>query len=332
MSSDDMSSHDMGSDGTGSDDTSSTTGTAAAAVCDRFVRDVDAEGLGAYGVHVLVGDDAAGHRWRSDDRVNVYSVSKGVSALAAGLAVEAGILTLDTTVAEALPDLDFGSGTADVTLRNLLTMTSGIDFQWFGDEPVPRSGPGQPAPDLAQAMLALPSTGRGTRFRYTDSSPYVAMRMLAAKVGDVRDWLIPRLFDPLGIDNPQWHRCPLGFVMAGTGLELRTEELARIGRVLRDRGRWQGSQLVDPAWIDAMHSDWVSAGDEGEFQGYGLAVWDGPGDSWRLDGRYGQYVVVNTARDAVVTITAHEEEHDHRLTDLAQAALEAVVPVAHDVT
>ena len=41
----------------------------------------------SYGVHALVGDDEAGHRWRSDDRVNLYSVSKGVSALAAGIAV-----------------------------------------------------------------------------------------------------------------------------------------------------------------------------------------------------------------------------------------------------
>ncbi|WP_414171590.1 hypothetical protein [Clavibacter tessellarius] len=60
-------------------------------------------------------------------------------------------------------------------------MTSGIDFAWFGDEPVP-------GPDLAQTMLGRPSRGRV--FQYSDASPYVAMRMLAAAVGDVRDWLL----------------------------------------------------------------------------------------------------------------------------------------------
>ncbi|WP_237488874.1 MULTISPECIES: hypothetical protein [unclassified Microbacterium] len=54
----------------------------ASTVLDRIVASVDGEGLGAYGVHVALGDDVAEHRWRSDDRVNVYSVSKGVSALA----------------------------------------------------------------------------------------------------------------------------------------------------------------------------------------------------------------------------------------------------------
>ncbi|RUR00940.1 serine hydrolase domain-containing protein [Labedella endophytica] len=290
--------------------------TAAQSVLDRFVSAVDREALGAYGVHVLVGDDEAGHRWRSDDRENLYSVSKGVCALAIGIAVDEGVLTLDTRVPELLPHLQIGEGVEHVTVRHLLTMTSGIDFAWFGDEPVPGT-------DLAQEMLGLPSEGAGTVFRYSDASPYVAMRMLAAAVGDVRDWLVPRLFAPLRIDNPQWHRCPLGFIVGGSGLELRTEELARIGRLLRDRGAWEGRQLVSAAWIDRTHADWVPTGAEGRTARYGLAVWDGPGDTWRLDGRYGQYVVVDDARHAVVTVTAHEESRDHLLAEFAAAAMEA---------
>jgi CubicO group peptidase (beta-lactamase class C family) len=281
----------------------------------RIVADIDREHLGAYGVHVLIGaDDAAEHRWRSDDRENLYSVSKGVCALAAGIAIEEGLLTLGTTVGEALPGMELGAGVDAVTLRHLLTMTSGIDFQWFADEPVPW-------PDLAQEMLRRPSRGVGEVFQYTDASPYVAMRMLGALVGDVRDWLLPRLFDPLALHNPQWHRDPAGWIMAGSGLELRTEELSRIGRLLRDRGAWQGRQLVPAAWVDGMHADWVEVGREGAFTRYGIAAWDGPGTAWRLDGRYGQYVVVDQEHDAVVTITAHEEQHDHRLAEIAVAAL-----------
>jgi CubicO group peptidase (beta-lactamase class C family) len=293
------------------------TATTAEQARDRIVADIDREHLGAYGLHVLIGeDDVAEHRWRSDDRENLYSVSKGVSALAAGVAVDEGILTLETPVAELLPTAELGAGVDRVTLRHLLTMTSGIDFAWFADQPVPW-------PDLAQEMLRRPSRGVGTVFQYTDASPYVAMRMLGAAVGDVRDWLMPRLFDPLGIHNPQWHRDPSGWIMAGSGLELRTEELARIGRVLRDRGSWQGRQLVSATWVDGMHADWFPTGPEGQpFTGYGIAAWQGPGDAWRLDGRYGQYVVVDQEHDAVVTITAHEEEHDHRLAEIAVAALD----------
>ncbi|KRC61553.1 hydrolase [Agromyces sp. Root81] len=288
--------------------------TSAASILDRIVTAIDDEELGAYGVHVLIGDDEAQHRWRSDDRVHLYSVSKGVSALAAGIAVDAGMLSLNTRVAEVLPTMQLGDGVDAVTLRHLLRMTSGIDFEWWGNQEVPW-------PDLAQEMLRRPTRGPGEVYQYSDASTYVAMRMLGTIVGDVRDWLLPRLFEPLGIHNPQWHRCPLGWIVGGTGLELRTEELARIGRVLRDRGEWRGHRIVDAAWIDAMHTEWVPTGWNGDSSRYGIAAWAGPGDGWRLDGLYGQYVYVDAKRDAVVTITAHEETHDHRLVQIASKAL-----------
>ncbi|WP_348788609.1 serine hydrolase [Leifsonia sp. NPDC080035] len=282
----------------------------------RFVRSVDREGLGAYGAVALVGEEESEHRWRSDDRENLYSVSKGVSALAAGIAIDEGLLSPGTTVLEALPDLERGEGVDGVTLRDLLTMSSGIDFVWFGDEPVPGA-------DLAQEMLRRPTSGPGETFQYSDASTYVAMRMLAARVGDVRDWLLPRLFDPLGIDNPQWMRCPLGHIMGGTGLQLRTGELARIGRLLRDRGEWRGRRLVSAGWIDAMHADWRGTGLGATSDRYGIAVWAGPSGLWRLDGRYGQYVVVDDGRGAVLTVTAHEEFRHGRLLELAHEAIQA---------
>lgn len=297
----------------------------AETVRDRIVRAIDEERLGAYGLHVLVGQESAQHRWRSDDRVNLYSVSKGVSALAAGIAVDEGILSLDTRAVDVLDVPERGAGTEAVTLEHLLTMTSGIDFEWFGDQEVPW-------PDLAHEMLARPSRGQGEHFQYSDASTYVAMRMLGAVVGDVRDWLMPRLFQPLGIHNPQWSRCPLGWIVGGSGLELRTEELARIGRVLRDGGRFGEQRIVAQSWIDRMHSDWVSSGAGGPYSSYGLAAWRGPGNGWRLDGRYGQYVFVDDAAAAVITITAHEERNDRRLVEIAADAVAAGSVVARSVS
>ncbi len=115
----------------------------------RLVEGIDRERLGAYGAVVRIGDDDAAHRWRSDDPENLASVSKGVCALAVGIAVDEGILHLGTRVPELLPGLDLRPGVDEVTVEHLLTMTSGVDFAWFGAEPVP-------GPDLAQAMLARP--------------------------------------------------------------------------------------------------------------------------------------------------------------------------------
>ena len=246
--------------------------------------------------------------------MNIYSASKGVCALAIGIAIDEGALSLDFRVPDVLPEMELGADVSAVTVRHLLSMRSGLEFAWFGDQIAPW-------PDLAQEMLRRPSRGPGDVFQYSDASTYVAMRMLGAVVGDVRDWLMPRLFDPLGIDNPQWHRCPLGWIIGGSGLHLRTEELARIGRVLRDGGRWDGRQLVDAAGIDRMHSPWLETGGDAPFERYGLATWQGPGECWRLDGRYGQYVIVDDERRSVVTITAHEEVRDHRMAELARAAM-----------
>lgn len=286
--------------------------TSATSALTSFVASVREEGLNVYGVHFRVGSERASHRWRSDDRENLYSVSKGVCAIAAGIAIDEGSITLETTAGEIFVDMPLAPGVDGVTLRHLLTMTSGIDFRWFGHEPVPW-------PDLAAEMLSRPSAGR--RFQYSDVSTYVAMRMLGARVGDVRDWLMPRLFDPLEIDNPQWHRCPLGWIIGGTGLELRTEEVARIADLLLDRGEWNGTALVSAEWVDGMHADWIETGNPAPMDRYGLATWGGPGGSWRFEGRYGQFVIVQG--DAVVTMTAHEEGDVDRLGELALQALGA---------
>jgi hypothetical protein len=70
-----------------------------------------------------------------------------------------------------------------------------------------------------------------------------------------------------------------------------------------------------------MHGSWVDTGGAAPFTRYGLAVWDGPASCWRLDGRYGQFVIVSEGHDAAVTITAHEEKRGHRLAELAHKAL-----------
>jgi hypothetical protein len=107
--------------------------------------------------------------------------------------------------------------------------------------------------------------------------------------------------------------------VGGTGLELRTGELARIADLLLDRGRWADRQLVSASWVDALHAAWVDTGRPPPMDRYGLATWAGPGDAWRLEGRYGQFVIV--LDDAVATVTAHEEVGEDRIAALATEAL-----------
>lgn len=269
--------------------------TRAQSVADRIVLEADASGFRAHGLHVLVGDDDAEHRWTADVREDIHSAAKGVCVLAAGIAADEGLVSLDVPVATYIPGVELGEGVDEVTLRHLLSMTSGIDLPW--SETMMTDWP-----DLAAEFLRRPSRGRV--FQYSNASTYTAMRVLAERVGDVADYLGPRLFAPLGIDDVEWERSPNGRIVAGGGLPLRTDELARIGRLIRDRGQWEGRQLVSPEWIDAMHSDWVVAGENPGYDVYALAGWRGPGEAWRLHGAYGQLLIF--VGDAVVTITADD--------------------------
>ncbi len=289
--------------------------TRAGRVRDRLVRAVEAEGLGVHGLNVALGDDVAEHRWSSDVRRDIHSVAKGVCVIAAGIAADEGCLDLDAPVARYLPDLATGDGVESVTVRRLLTMTSGIDLPW--SETMMTDWP-----DLAREFLGRPS--RGIRFQYSNASTYTAMRALAAVVGDVATWLGPRLFEPLGIADPRWQRCPNGHIVAGGGLELTLGELARVGRLIANRGRWDGRRIVSAGWIDAMHTEWVAAGTSPGYDRYALAGWSGPGDAWRLHGAYGQLLVF--AGGGVVTVTADDHPGGDRMAALAVEALTAVEP------
>ncbi|OIH92623.1 serine hydrolase [Curtobacterium sp. MCBA15_001] len=276
-------------------------------VLDTLVALVDTTGFGALGVHVLVGDEAASHRWAPDLRREVHSVAKGIGVLAVGMAADDGLLDVDVPVAASLPDVRFGAGTDEVTLRHLLTMTSGIDMPWSPTEL-------SDWPDLAREFLGRPSRGRV--FQYANASSYTAMRVLATRVGDVGAFVADRLFAPLGIDGVTWRRCPLGFVAGGEGIALTTEELARVGRLVRDRGAVDGRQLVDGGWCDAMHTDWVVRPDaEPPYDRYAMAGWGGPGPLWRLHGAYGQMLLFHG--ETVVTVTAD----DHAGADAFAAAV-----------
>ena len=197
---------------------------------DGLVQSAQQHGMELYGVHVYRrGAEPVERRLRSDDRENLWSVSKTFVSVALGIAEAEGRLALDDPALKYYPELTGAAapGLDQVTLRHLLTMTSGSPHSWFADEPVE-------VPDLAADFFATPLAHEpGSYFSYTGTGPYVAARALRAATGaSVRDYLMPRVFGPLAIHNPQWHTCPLGQPVAESDLFLRTSELARFGRLL----------------------------------------------------------------------------------------------------
>lgn len=292
---------------------------------DDFVRAVTEQSLGVYGVHVHREDRApVVHRFRPDDRVNLYSVAKTFTAVALGLAETEGRLTLDDRLLDHLPELRpiAADGFTDVTLRHLTTMTSGTSHEWFAHQPIDTA-------DLLADIVATPLVATpGTRFAYTGSGPYAVGRVIARVTGtDLRAYLLPRLFRPLGVHEPVWRTCPLGFPLAESDLFLTTGELARFARLLLQDGEWEGRQVIPADLVRRMPRETVgTTSASGPYSyGYGLGVWLDRDGTYRMDGAYGQYAVVDTARRAVVTVTGHSPD-DRALLDAVHTLILARLP------
>ena len=124
----------------------------------------------------------------------------------------------------------------------------------------------------------------------------------------VLDYLKPRLFDPLGIENPKWDASPQGISIGGYGLNVRTEDIAKFGQLYLQKGKWNGKQLVSAgvgragdrqaglATAATRPEDWD--------QGYGFQFWRCRHGAYRGDGAFGQYCIVLPEQDAVIAITA----------------------------
>jgi CubicO group peptidase (beta-lactamase class C family) len=123
----------------------------------------------------------------------------------------------------------------------------------------------------------------------------------------VLDYLKPRLFEPLGIENPEWLTCPQGNTVGGFGLKVCTEDIAKFGQLYLQKGQWNGKQLIPASWVEMATAKQVSNGSDPSRdwdQGYGFQFWRCRHGAYRGDGAFGQFCVVLPEQDAVVAITA----------------------------
>jgi CubicO group peptidase (beta-lactamase class C family) len=121
------------------------------------------------------------------------------------------------------------------------------------------------------------------------------------------DYLQPRLFHPLGIENPTWDSSPQGINCGGWGLKIRTEDIAKFGQLYLQKGKWEGKQLIPTPWVAQATSKQISNGTDPNrdwTQGYGFQFWRCRHNAFRGDGKDGQFCIVLPDLDAVVAITA----------------------------
>ena len=206
--------------------------------------------------------------------INTRSVTKSVTSTLVGTARKQGLLdSIHATVGEVIPErIPDGADprVADVTLWQLLTMTSGLQWDAYGDWQRLLS-----APDWVAMTLGLPVVGvPGQTYVYNTGGSHVLGVMVAKAAGmRLEAYARESLFDPLGITPGGWMRSPQGEVSAGSGLELTARDMLKLGYLYLRGGVWDGEQLIEPEYAAAA-TTWQSAGDAtGAWAGYGYQWW-----------------------------------------------------------
>jgi CubicO group peptidase (beta-lactamase class C family) len=240
----------------------------------------------------------------------LYSLSKSFTSTAVGLAIAEGKLSLDDEVLKFFPEdapAEPSANLKSMRVRDLLRMNTGHQ----SEAPLWRPPAGTNTPDdpWTKKFLAHPVPFKpGTHFLYNSPATYMLSAIVQKVTGTtVLDYLRPRLFEPLGIENPSWVSSPQGITAGAYGLLARTEDIARFGQLYLQKGVWKGRQLVPAAWVEeatrlqtsngsSPRSDWD--------QGYGYQFWRSRHNSYRGDGAFGQYCLVIPEHDAVVAITS----------------------------
>lgn len=286
-------------------------GISAAAIL-SFVEDAEQK-IDAFHSFMLVrhGHVVAEGWWSpysAEDPHTLQSLSKSFTSTAAGLAVAEGKLNLDEPVIKFFPDeapAEPGKRLPAMRVRDLLRMSTG---QAATEHQLNFGFPFRSPESLVKLFLAIPVQDKpGTHFVYNSAATYVLSAIIQKATGQtVLDYLKPRLFEPLGITDPQWEASAQGVTFGGFGLSLRTEEIARFGQLYLQKGRWQGQQLVPAAYVEAATSLQTANGSNPNSdwdQGYGYQFWRCRYGFYRGDGAWGQFCVVMPEFDAVLVIT-----------------------------
>ena len=298
-----------------------------------YLAALDEKKMNVESIMVVQHGKVVAEHWRGEGKPDVphvlWSVSKSFTSTAVGFAVAEGKLNVTDKVISFFPDelpANVSENLKKMEIQHLLTMTCGQDKEVLSIRDTANTG------SWVKAFLSGPVVHEpGTYYVYNSLGTYMLSAILQKVTGEkVIDYLKPRLFDPLRIHATKWLESPQGINCGGWGLYLKTEDLAKMGLFLLQKGKWNGQQLLPQKWVETATSavvPSVPAGvrpEEAEkmnltkensdwMQGYGYQFWRCRHNCFRADGAHGQYILVMPEKDAVIAVTANLDDMQEEL-------------------
>jgi CubicO group peptidase (beta-lactamase class C family) len=238
----------------------------------------------------------------------LWSLSKSFTSTAIGMAQDEGLLSIHDQVISFFPEYAPQEPSAhlqSMRISDLLRMNTGHEqepsFRQMQDD------------NWVRAFLAHEVEHKpGTHFRYNSMATYMCSAILQKVSGmTLLEFLTPRLFEPLGIENPTWETDPRSINVGGWGLSVTTEDISKFGQLYLQKGTWEGKQLISESWVEEATALQTSNGSDPESdwdQGYGYQFWQCRHNSYRGDGAFGQYCIVMPQQDAVLAMTSGSDD------------------------
>jgi len=186
--------------------------------------------------------------YRPDLKHTMYSASKSFTSTAVGFAVKEKKLSIEDKIISFFPDKlpdSISPFLEQLKVKHLLMMSTGQ-----------RREPPTTTQDWVKSYLETPvDIEPGTRYRYSSLATFMLSAIVQKVSGQkVIDYLTPRLFEPLGIEGIDWETAPGGINTGGWGLRVKTEDMAKLGQLYLNKGKWNGKQLLPEKWVEEATS------------------------------------------------------------------------------
>lgn len=277
--------------------------------------------------------------YHRDDLQQIRSCTKSVTSLLFGIALDRHHdIDIEQSIFDFFPEHDSlkSGGREEIRLKHILTMTAGLEWQDYPPEMFQSD-------DCFQYILSRPMESKpGEQFKYNSGCSVL--------LGGIIQFLERKkplafaeefLFTPLGITNYRWESHKNDILRCGEGLSLRPRDMAKIGLLVLNDGKWQGKQIVSEEWVRESTKPQVQ---ESPYFDYGyqwwhhsknnLQWWKDPNAASKKEhdlitalGHGGQYIMIIRDLNLVIVTTASDFENNSMALSKIPMVIEEIVPI-----
>ncbi len=232
-----------------------------------------------------------------------HSMTKSIIGMAIGLLVDSGKLSVNERLVDIFPEYSYvDPAFPEMTVKHLLTMQTGVKISEAGS--VTESA-------WSEAFFSSKlSFAPGAEFKYNSMNSYILAKIVEKRSGlGVMEFLRPRLFAPLEIENVFWELGPEGLEKGGWGIYLSPESWAKLGFLMLSRGEFFGKRILSEAWVKESTLAHAETSETlGDFN-YGYQLWRArDGEDFLFNGMLGQNTWISPKNNVVVVLTSGNNE------------------------